>query len=41
MSKLVVLGVAGSIGALTAAAVRKLQGSRVEQDMWREVTDPV
>ena len=41
MKKLVIFGVAGAVGALTARVARKVQGDRAERDLWREVTDPV
>ena len=38
MKKLLLASAAGLTGLL---AYRKLQQSRIEQDLWREATDPV
>jgi hypothetical protein len=39
--RLIVLSAAGTATALTAALVRRLSAGRAEQELWREVTDPV
>ncbi len=38
MKKLLLAAAAGLAGAV---AIRKMQSGRAEQDLWREVTDPV